>query len=552
MKYRFWFLVVPVALAAAVVGPTFGQAMNVTVDGRQVQFMGTRPMTVQGRVLVPLRGVLESMGAFVSWAPETRLVIAQKGDTYVELPVGARTATVNGRTVQLDVPAAVMGGSTMVPLRFLGEALGAEVRWDGAARTVVITTKGTPSAGTGEPTAPKITSFDHDGRGWLKAGSQLRLLMEGSEGGEAAFEIPGVVDQVKMKETGPGRYEATWVAPATTGTTVSGASVIGSLKVGGKERLIQAGNTLSIDTVPPKIKSPLPSPDSTISQTQPSISAVMDDGSGSGVDDDIVQLIVDGKDVTDASTVTTGFASYRPGKPLAAGKHTVSIALRDKAGNPGSQEWSFTVRAAADVIKSFTHSDLAKLTPGDVITVQLEAEAGGKAAFSIVRGTETLRKSDMREESPGHYAGEYTVRKDDNLTAAVIVGLFTTKSGETYTTQAGGQVAGSTSKPASPTVTAPKQDAAVTSPVTVTGTAPAGARVRLNLQYATTVIGAFRMTGAVADQMVDVAGDGKFKSEPIALGTLVKGKNTEYTLTAVTVDPSGAESDPIVVKFGAK
>ena len=106
------------------------QGITVTVNGEPVRFAGIGPQQVQGRVMVPLRGVLEKLGAYVDWVPSTRTVVATRGDLDIQLPLGGRTARVNGRSVSLDVPAMSMAGSTMVPLRFVGETLGATVRWD--------------------------------------------------------------------------------------------------------------------------------------------------------------------------------------------------------------------------------------------------------------------------------------------------------------------------------------------------------------------------------------------------------------------------------------
>src|SRR5213083_559402 len=104
--------------------------INVRINGERVQFMGTGPQEVRGRVMVPLRGVLEQMGAFVDWDASSRTVYANRGDTQIRLPVGSNSAYVNGKSVFLDVPAMILGGSTMVPLRFVSETLGANVAWN--------------------------------------------------------------------------------------------------------------------------------------------------------------------------------------------------------------------------------------------------------------------------------------------------------------------------------------------------------------------------------------------------------------------------------------
>lgn len=546
--------VLPVSAVIALVfaGAAHGQGIGVTVDGREVAFVGTRPMTVDGRVLVPLRGVLEEMGAFVSWVAQTRTVVAQKGDTYVELPVGSRTATVNGRIVTLDVPAAVMAGSTMVPLRFLGEALGADVRWVGASRTVAIVTDRTvPQVHAEVPVTQDaaISSFSHNAKGWLRGGVELQVILTGSPGGQAEFEIPGVVDQVGLRETSPGRYTGSWTVPTDTDLTVSGASVIGLLRVGQRERLIQAGDSLSIDTVPPKIRNLTPEPNTSVPEVQPGISAVLTEQTGSGIDVKGVTIEVNGKNVTAQATITQDFVSYRPSTPLPSGRATVKVSAKDKAGNAATESWVFDARAAADVITSFTHSSLADMQPGDVITVTMEGEAGGMASFSIVLNDEKLRTEQMREASAGTYVGEYTIRRNDTLAGAVIVGSLTTKAGDTYTTQSAAPAAVPAQALSPPKITSPAEGASVASPVRIEGTAAPNTRVRLRLGYRTTVLGALTMTGVLTEQTVDVDGEGRFKSEPINLGTLVKGKGTIYTLTAVSIGAMGEESEPAVVTF---
>jgi hypothetical protein len=119
----------------------FGQQIRTTLDGQEVRFAGVQPITVNGRVLVPLRGVFEQMGASVDWEPATHYVFADNNaGRHVQLRIGEHFAKVDGRTVALDTPAIMYRGRTMVPLRFIGEAMGAEVNWVPADRTVAITT----------------------------------------------------------------------------------------------------------------------------------------------------------------------------------------------------------------------------------------------------------------------------------------------------------------------------------------------------------------------------------------------------------------------------
>src|SRR5579871_1884244 len=117
------------ALLCAGAAGAQGDNINVRLNGEPVYFEGTQPHEVNGRVLVPLRGVLEKMGATVDWMQDSQTVVASRGNTEIDLPIGSRTARINGHDVTLDVPAMTLGGRTMVPLRFVSQALGADVTW---------------------------------------------------------------------------------------------------------------------------------------------------------------------------------------------------------------------------------------------------------------------------------------------------------------------------------------------------------------------------------------------------------------------------------------
>jgi hypothetical protein len=93
--------------------------------------------------MVPLRGVFEKLGATVAWDYGSRMVTAYKGDKTIKLRIGDSFATVNGSTVSIDAPAMIRQSSTMVPLRFLSETLGADVHWASNIRTVHVNTMAT-------------------------------------------------------------------------------------------------------------------------------------------------------------------------------------------------------------------------------------------------------------------------------------------------------------------------------------------------------------------------------------------------------------------------
>lgn len=117
--------------------PHLGE-INVMLDGEWLGFEQT-PIIQSGSTLVPMRAIFEKFEAEVKWHPETKMVTASKQGVNISLTLDKKTATINGKSVTLQVPPKLINGHTMVPLRFVSEALGAEVKWDGGNNTVFIT-----------------------------------------------------------------------------------------------------------------------------------------------------------------------------------------------------------------------------------------------------------------------------------------------------------------------------------------------------------------------------------------------------------------------------
>ncbi|MDZ4042371.1 MAG: ABC transporter substrate-binding protein [Eubacteriales bacterium] len=144
--------------------PAQASTVGVRVDGQRLA-LDVPPVVDGGRTLVPLRAIFEALGAEVSWDEGTRKATGKKGTTTVELVIGRNTAHVNGKPVNLDVPGQVVKGRTMVPLRFIGESLGAKVDWDEANREVLIAAGGVSATGGGAAgPAKRISIKDSHGR----------------------------------------------------------------------------------------------------------------------------------------------------------------------------------------------------------------------------------------------------------------------------------------------------------------------------------------------------------------------------------------------------
>jgi len=138
MTKRFLTALLPLTAAAF----AFGQHIRTTVNGDPIHFSDVQPISMDGRVLVPVRGVFEKMGVNVDWEPAAQAVYATGNGREVTLYVNKRVARVDGNDVDLDVPAQLYHGRTMVPLRFISEAMGAAVDWDAANELVSISTNG--------------------------------------------------------------------------------------------------------------------------------------------------------------------------------------------------------------------------------------------------------------------------------------------------------------------------------------------------------------------------------------------------------------------------
>jgi len=128
-------LIVPLVLQPATAQAA--KAITIYVDGVQLK-TDQPPVMVQGRVMLPLRAIFEALDASVDWDRKKQTVTATKGDTTVVLKIKSRVAIINNQTVTLDVPAQILGGRTMVPVRFVSEALGQEVDWNTRSQVVTI------------------------------------------------------------------------------------------------------------------------------------------------------------------------------------------------------------------------------------------------------------------------------------------------------------------------------------------------------------------------------------------------------------------------------
>jgi hypothetical protein len=692
--------------------------IQVVLNGQPLVFSGTLPRQIKGSTLVPMRGIFEALGASVKFDKASQTVYGQKGATAIILPLGALTATVNGQPQTLPVPALLINGTTLVPLRFISESLGAAVFWNSPSRTVTIQTvdphlaslptapghgpiigqvtgvyinttptqltvrvggqnttvplstgtillrsvsgqpatevllsaikigdqvsiqrggdgtatvvsavfgevKGTivsighlangnaaltldsgrvveltsdapityggrtialsdikpyetvvirtgpanqlgygvavvtgananPTPPGAAPTLPnalppgavsvEVTSFTQDAIRPLRVGNSLTATLAGTPGGKATFAIPGVTQDIPMRETSPGVYVGTYLV--THGTTASHAAVLGKLIVGGvTSALIQAPGTVDIDTKPPKITDFGPAQNATVESQRPLIYGTLSDGDGTGVNPSATRLTLDGQDVTGLADITGTLFTYKSDSPLASGPHTVRVVLADNAGNQAVAHWQFQV-TTSKIVQSFTTNEPSGQTIGSGSTVvfTLNAAPGGKAQASIGSLAKAIPLS---ETDPGVYVGEYTVKSGDNVQNAPVTANFTAHDGTTVTTSLADKLTVAAGPPSAPRILMPRDNDTVdaAAPLEVSGKAQPGSMVRVTISYNSKAMGGILPVSgqsATTDVKADKNGDWTATELSLQVKTLFgSNRDTVFTITATVLDASG-------------
>ena len=154
------------AIAADVSG------ISMTLDGKIIDTSGNAPyIDSASRTMVPVYFIADALDAAVSWDNSTKTATFFQGGTIVLIRIGDRNLLVNGKVIVMDTEAVIRNGRTFVPVRFISEAFGIEVKWDAASRTVVMTSPiATPAS---EPTVslPPVAENSGDLMSLLASGA---------------------------------------------------------------------------------------------------------------------------------------------------------------------------------------------------------------------------------------------------------------------------------------------------------------------------------------------------------------------------------------------
>ncbi len=109
--------------------------IRLVVGNKQVE-PTVAPVLKEGTTLVPLRIISEELGATVAWEPTQKQATIKRGNTSVQVSIGQKTAFVNGVATEVPLAPELIQDTTMVPVRFIAEALGIEITWESLEKVV--------------------------------------------------------------------------------------------------------------------------------------------------------------------------------------------------------------------------------------------------------------------------------------------------------------------------------------------------------------------------------------------------------------------------------
>ncbi len=410
--------------------------IKVVLNGTPLTFTGTPPMQVKGSTLVPMRGIFEALGATVKFDKASQTVYGQKGATAVVLPVGALTATVNGQPQTLPVPAELISGTTLVPLRFISESLGATVVWDPILSTVSIQTVDQHVAEL--PVVPGNTTIHGEVTGLYTntTPTQLTVRVGGqnttvplsnstiilrSVTDKAAIEVPLADikpgDQVTVQRGDGG---VATIVTATFGQVKGTIVSIGHQPNGNAALTLDSGRVVELVPGTP----------------------ITFDGSAVALSDlkpyEVVVIRTNNADSLGYGVAVSTANNPNPTPPGAA----PAPAVPAPAPAPGASILSGSVSSVE--VTSLTKNPQRPLRAGDVLKVTLSGTPGGRGIFAIPGVVDTVP---MREASAGVYVGSYPISKNATARNAAVLGRLLVGGVQSVLVQAPGTLTIDTQPP---------------------------------------------------------------------------------------------------------
>lgn len=190
MKKLVFILLIFILMFSSV---AFASLTEVNVKLNEHYLASDAPHVIQdGRTFVVARSLVEALGGQIFWDDVYKKVSIFYGEDLIELYIGSETAYVNGGPYTMDVAPFINDGRTMIPLRFVSETLGCEVGWDDVSKTASIVREGivVPTEYIADQKPVEVSPYTEEDLYWL---SKIVTVESGDQSMEMAIGIANVV-----------------------------------------------------------------------------------------------------------------------------------------------------------------------------------------------------------------------------------------------------------------------------------------------------------------------------------------------------------------------
>ena len=118
--------------------PYHAKEIRLQIDGKDFKDPNMPAVSIDGRTMLPMRGICQELGCEVTWNPKANEAYAIKDGETIVFAVNQKTGYKNGEPFTMDVPPMIINDRTMLPVRALADALNVDIKWDDNSRTVSI------------------------------------------------------------------------------------------------------------------------------------------------------------------------------------------------------------------------------------------------------------------------------------------------------------------------------------------------------------------------------------------------------------------------------
>ncbi len=279
-----------------------------------------------------------------------------------------------------------------------------------------------PVAAVPPPVPFRIDRFSLAPVDRFEPGAELRFALEGFPGAAVRVDLPGIDNNVALREVRPGHYEGSYTLRRADNLNLS-RPIVATLRAG--DRVATANLAFQVaqpsnDNRPPNVVNLSPREGETVPGGPVTvISGNFEDRGGSGVDPATVRISVSGRNVTGDAQISPVAFTLRAN--LTPGRHTVDVVARDRAGNTVRREWSFDVAAAApatlslqvvnhtnngQVTGSSTHVQ-GKTSPLASVVVRVDAVAPVPGGFNIAQ---QVYSQTIQADANGNFGFDFSPR----------------------------------------------------------------------------------------------------------------------------------------------